>query len=109
MGSPSFIRLVRVCLSRSLSVSLTLISFRRFWLGSFASSANTGVERSVLLLMMAHTNISRQDWASPATEKRVVFVVNGAVADVDVDVVVDETEHEGGVTDLSFLFSYLFS
>ena len=62
--------------------------------------------------MMAHTNISRQDWASPATEKCVVFVVNGAATadvDVDVEVVVDETEHEGGVTDLSFLFSYLFS
>ena len=103
MGSPSFIRLVR--LSLSPSVSLTLISFRRFWLGSFASSANTGVERSVLLLIMAHTNVSRRDGASPATEKRAVFMVNGAVtADVDVDVdvvVVDETEHEGGVTDLS--------
>ena len=63
--------------------------------------------------MMAHTNVSRRDGASPATEKRAVFMVNGAVtADVDVDVdvvVVDETEHEGGVTDLSFLFSYLFS
>ena len=54
--------------------------------------------------MMAHTNVSRRDGASPATEKRVVFMVNGAVTadvDVDVDVVVDEREHEGGVTDLS--------